>query len=113
MRVHIANLEFDPLSDESMARGIFNFFLYQYKQAVAETIEARSQLSAKRSANDAYLRGQEFGGGFKTPLVSSAQFEYMESRLSSASKAEDEARKMMLFIRDRFLHGFIIQEQPA
>jgi hypothetical protein len=100
----------DPLE---VGKAVFNFFLYQYDQAVSEEITARSRLRSAEAANlsgqSEYAREAEgggFGWGYK-PAYNEGQLLQMKQEAEKQATNRIEAKAMLNFVRDRLLEKFV------
>ena len=100
----------DPTDNKEVAKAIFNFFLWQYDQALIEEINTRCEANAFKAANEAaereYKESQEMGWGPELPY-SEATIKLKEEEVVRAQKSLAEARAFLNFIRDRFVDDFI------
>ena len=103
--------ELKSTDDKDVAKAIFDFFLFQYQQAVGEEINARCEFNAAVAANEAAQReyaNEEWGGGFGPSLpYSQAVIDNKKREAEQAKKDLAEFKAMMNFVRDRFVEKFV------
>jgi cation transport regulator ChaB len=112
MNVFAANLKFNALNDQTIAKVIFNYFLAQYTDVVKRNCHASATLSAMKAANKAYeedYRRNDMGvGGFMTGQpYTSHKIQYAEEDLKKVIEEMKEAEAVIQFLRDRFLAGVL------
>lgn len=112
----LVNADVSPGNPANLATVIFDFFLWQYKDAVVEEIKSRCELHAAESANAAakqeYAKEGLCGFGAHLPY-SSAALESMKSKAARTLRQVDEARALLDFVKDRIIAGFVQADSPA
>ena len=116
MNVYASILKFSDLSDESVAKVIFNYFLRQYTDAVSSATQARATLSAMEAANHAY--GREVGRDHSLGVGSWVRYPYTDSQIENQKKeiettqtSQKEGERIIKFLRDRLLEKFSLAEK--
>jgi len=110
MIIHPANIgvKFSP---EGCAQAVFDIFFYEYTQAFQEEVNARCNVEACKSANEAaereYKESNELGFGARLPYQT-IDIEIKEREAKAASFRLKEAKAVMDFVRDTFLKEYAL-----
>ncbi len=114
MQIHPVNMNLGDCSRPVMAKAIFDQFLLQYRIAISEHIQAIADLESARQANVEFERRtkDDFGGGFgPAEPYSEVAIEQRQIREVRACDAEQEALKVVTFLRDVMLKDFSVQSK--
>lgn len=101
----------DPNSKAGIAETIFDFFVWQYEQAIREEISARCEYNACVAANEAAQRefatNPDWGGGMGPTLPYQKHYiELKEKEAAVAKKNLAEAKILVKFITTEFLKDY-------
>lgn len=113
MNIKSINIDFS-YTDENIAKAIFDIFFYQYSEALSAEISNRHNLSASEAANKSYeeeWKKQDGLGWCSNHPFSNSDIEYKKSEVKKSEKNLKDAKALMLFVRDRFLEKFNIQQK--
>lgn len=92
------------------ARVVFDFFVWQYETAIRNEIAARcdfnAAVDANRAAEQAYKDENQLGFGSRLPY-SEHVLKMKEYDAKKALKNREDAKKLLDFMRDRFLDKFL------
>ena len=117
MIFHTVNVEMNKSDNAASARVILDFFVFQQQAAIENYAMLRGEYEGAIAANE---RGRKVykeesyglgcgGFGYKDP-INEYQLEQMKNRMESAKKDVDDAKRLYMFIRERFVDKFI---EPA
>lgn len=114
MIFHVVDVEMKGDDNASSARAIFNFFVFQYERAHEHYANARGNYEGAISANETSERvhneeesislGGSFGYQPPYPLYN---LEQKKKEMEKAKKDLTDAKRLLAFIRERFVEKFI------
>jgi hypothetical protein len=101
----------DPNDKAGLAKVVFDFFLWQYEQAIREEISARCNYNACVAANEAAQRefatNPDWGGGMGASLPYQKHYvELKEREASQTKKSLAEAKILLNFVKDELLRNY-------
>ena len=111
MTFHSIIVQLKNTTDEKeISRVIFDFFIWQYNQALGNEINTRCELNAYLAANEAakreYQEANELGWGPKLPY-DDIIIDNKKRQVEETKKSLTEAKAFLNFIRDRFVDKFV------
>jgi hypothetical protein len=106
MRFEYVGGELKSNSDKDVAKLIYDFFRYQYEQAIETDVNARAERNASIAANEAATREYEreagLGFGARLPYDSYA-LKVKEENYVAAQKQRAEAKLLLNFVVKTFV----------
>ena len=113
MIFHSVNVEMNKSDNAASARVILDFFVFQQQAAIEHYACMRGTYEGAIAANERGRRiyqeessGGLGGFGYKDPN-SEYQLEQMKNRMELARKDVDDAKRLYMFIRERFVDKFL------
>lgn len=113
MIFHIVNIEMNNSDAAASARTIFNFFVFQQEAAITHYAETRGDyegaLAANARAEQVYneeCEGLSMGIGPTLPYKP-YNIEVKKKEMEKAKKDLDDAKRLLTFIREKFVEKFI------
>jgi len=111
MIFHLVNVEMNETDAAASARTIFNFFVFQQEAAIVHYADAKGDyegaLAANKRAEEVYNEESE-GLGFGPRLpYQPYNIEQKKKEMDKAKKDLEDTRRLLAFVRERFVEKFI------
>jgi hypothetical protein len=113
MIFHTVNVEMSKTDNAASARVVLDFFVFQQQAAIEHYANMRGTYEGAIAANNRSREvcAEESGGfgcglGYREPN-NEYQLEQMKNRMELAKKDVDDAKRLYMFIRERFIDKYI------